>query len=72
MNKDDFLKIFSEIIKVKVDQITGDEALGMTPTWDSFAHVEIMLLLEKEFQIEINEKTMNQFINLNRILQLVN
>ena len=72
LKKDEFLIEFSKIIKVPVDQITENEALGTTPSWDSFAHVEILILLEKEFEIEIDENTLNWYISLNRILKLLN
>ena len=72
MKRNEFLLKFSKIIEIPLDQITENEALGTTPSWDSFAHVEILMLLEKEFEIEINENTMNWYINLNRILKLLN
>jgi len=71
MERNELLNELSKIIGVPVEKITGQEQLGTTPGWDSFAQVEIMLVLEKKFQIKIDEKSMNEFITLDRILKIV-
>jgi acyl carrier protein len=70
MERTELLNELSNILKIPVENISGFEQLGATPSWDSFAHVEIMLLLEKEFNVELNEESMNEFSSMDRILKI--
>lgn len=70
MERTELLNELSNILKIPVENINGFEQLGTTPSWDSFAHVEIMLFLEKEFNVELNEESMNEFSSMDRILKI--
>jgi citrate synthase len=46
-----------EALQVPPDQVTPDLQFGDLPQWDSMGHMEIMILLESSFGVEINADT---------------
>ncbi|MBT5109481.1 MAG: acyl carrier protein [Rhodospirillaceae bacterium] len=49
-------KIFSEILKVSVDQLDDESSPENTPQWDSYAAMDLTLALEDEFGIRLTTK----------------
>ena len=39
--------------------------------WDSLNHLTIMIILENEFQIEINEENMRKFQDMSAIIEII-
>lgn len=70
MNKSELKNQISQILKVSPKDLESTAALGFTESWDSFAHVEIMLLLEEKFLVEMSEVTLEKYSNLKSILDL--
>lgn len=46
-----------EALQVPPEQVTPDLQFGDLPQWDSMGHMEIMILLESSFGVEINADT---------------
>ena len=70
MNKSELINQISQILKVSPKDLDSTADLGLSESWDSFAHVEIMLLLEENFLIEMNEVTIEKYSSLKSILDL--
>ncbi|MGD0027110.1 MAG: acyl carrier protein [Xanthobacteraceae bacterium] len=49
----------------------ADSELGRHPKWDSFSHLNVMLLLEQEFGIVIDDATIDKYSRLSAIDELV-
>lgn len=47
-----------------------DSAITKHPSWDSISHLNVMMLLEEEFGVEINEASIMQFTTLPAIERL--
>ena len=47
----------AEALRVARDSLTAETAFGDIPQWDSLGHMDVMMLLEQEFGIEINADT---------------
>lgn len=60
-------KVLAEAIQVPVESISSDLAFGDLPEWDSLGHMEVMMLLEERFGIEINADTIAQLISIPEI-----
>ena len=43
-----------EALRLPEAQVTPDLAFGDLPQWDSMGHMEVMMLLEERFGVEIN------------------
>ena len=50
-------KLLVEALQVPVNQVNPDLAFGDLPQWDSMGHMEVMMLLEEQFGIEITADT---------------
>jgi acyl carrier protein len=59
--------VLAEAIQVPRDLITPDLAFGDLPQWDSMGHMEVMMLLEQEFGIEINADTIAALVSVPEI-----
>ena len=59
--------ILAEAIQVPLEQISPDLAFGDLPEWDSLGHMEVMMLLEERFGIEINADTIAALISIPEI-----
>jgi acyl carrier protein len=57
MNCEPIQKLISEAIQVPLDQVPPALAFGDLPQWDSMGHMEVMMLLEERYGVEINADT---------------
>lgn len=71
MTHQNLIDTISEILKVPPTDLTPDSALGVTPGWDSMAHVDIMMVLEDRLGIEISEESLESLTTLGSILHLL-
>lgn len=53
-----------EALRVPPDMVTSDLALGDLPQWDSMGHMEVMMLLEQYFGVEINNDTIAELTSI--------
>ena len=60
-------ELLAETIRVPPDMVTPDLAFGDLPQWDSLGHMEIMMRLEEQFNIEINAETIAELISISDI-----
>ena len=49
--------VLAEALQVPADLVTSELAMGDLPQWDSMGHMEVMMLLEQHFGVEINNDT---------------
>lgn len=54
-------------LQVPPDQVSNDLQFGDLPQWDSMGHMEVMILLEAEFGIEINPDTITNLTSFGAI-----
>jgi acyl carrier protein len=59
--------IIAELFKVPPESLNGDSSPDSLPEWDSLAHVQLVMALEKEFQVEIPPDESINFENLKMI-----
>lgn len=46
--------LLAEILTVPPERITSDAGPGSIPTWDSFRHLQIVLALESEYEVQFD------------------
>jgi acyl carrier protein len=63
--------IMAEALRLPVERIGADAAIGTVPNWDSTAHMRLMIALEDEFGIELDESRMVQMTSLAKIRSTV-
>lgn len=59
--------VMAQVLRLPVDRVGADAAIGNVPNWDSTAHMRMMLSLEDAFGIELDEAHMVEMTSLARI-----
>jgi acyl carrier protein len=57
----------AEILRLPVERIGADAAMGSLPHWDSTAHMRMMLALEDEFGIVLDGTQMVEMTSFAKI-----
>jgi acyl carrier protein len=65
--EDKIRAIMAEALRLPVERIGPDAAIGTVPNWDSTAHMRLMIALEDEFGIDLDESRMVEMTSLARI-----
>jgi|TARA_B110000240_G_C13410782_1_gene415083 acyl carrier protein len=65
-------KLVSEALECDEKSLNESSGLNNHAGWDSMGHLTIMMTLEKSYGIEINDKTINQFQSMAKIIALYN
>ena len=61
--------ILAEAFQIPTSEVTPELAFGDLPQWDSMGHMELMILLEERFGIEINADTIAELVSLPAICE---
>ena len=65
-------KVVSEVMDVNIEQINLDTTPENLDEWDSLTHVQLVIELEKEFDIQISpEEGIEHFTSFEEIVQFV-
>jgi len=59
--------VLVEALKVEPELVTLELAFGDIPQWDSMGHMEVMMLLEENFGVEINPDTIATLVSVPEI-----
>lgn len=60
--------LLAEAIQVPPDLVSAELAFGDLPQWDSMGHMEVMMLLEARFGVEINADTIANLTSIPAIV----
>jgi len=63
-------EIVSEVLNISIDQINDDSAYGETPNWDSLNHIDIINELETNYEIQIPDSEIENYMTIKAIIQL--
>jgi acyl carrier protein len=61
--------LLAEAFQVPRTEITPGLAFGDLPQWDSMGHMELMMLLEEQFGVEISTETIAELVSVPAIVQ---
>lgn len=75
MNRDDILNklkdVLEEVLDISCDSITEDSVRQDIEEWDSLAHINVVMELEKELGIKFSLEEINKMIDVKRIIDIV-
>jgi len=57
----------SAVFEIPVKQIKDDSSPDTIDTWDSLKHMNMVVALEEEFQIEFTDDEINKMLNYSSI-----
>jgi acyl carrier protein len=61
--------LLAEALRISPEMATPSLALGDLPQWDSMGHMEVMMLLEERFGVEINNDTIADLTSVTAICE---
>ena len=67
----DIQKILSQILKLKIIEINDQTSIFNTTKWDSLTQIQIIIALEKKFQIKFSQTEifqLNNFMDIKKVL----
>lgn len=70
MPENNVMAIVATVLACDPKDLDEHSALGITAGWDSFAYLNILMALEKEYGIELNEETVNRYKVMSEIIKL--
>jgi|TARA_B100001964_G_C14021519_1_gene504074 acyl carrier protein len=59
--------VMSAVFEIPVKQIKDDSSPDTIDTWDSLKHMNMVVALEEEFQIEFTDDEINKMLNYSSI-----
>lgn len=64
-------KVMAGIFGIDEASINSDSSVNNVETWDSLAHMQLVLALEKEFGIEIEGEKLTEIISYQLIVETI-
>ncbi len=68
---DEIRVIMAQALRLPVERIGPDAAIGTVPNWDSTAHMRMMIALEDAFGIDLDESRMVEMTSFAKIRSVV-
>lgn len=56
LNEETLKLVMSTMLKVDISMISDDSSMDSIPSWDSLAHMNLVLALEEEFNVSIPDE----------------
>ncbi len=66
-NLDQIRELLSQALQLPLEQIHPELAFGDYPQWDSMGHMEVMMLLEEHYGVEVNSDTIGALTSIPEI-----
>ena len=66
---DKVLNVTSTIIKVPSNQLSEESSMGNPNNWDSVAHVQLIVQLEKVFDVSFEFDELEHLVSIKTIVQ---
>jgi acyl carrier protein len=63
--------VIAQALKIRPEEVRDDLEYGSIESWDSLAHVSLMLQIESEYDAEIDEDTMVELTSVRAIKDYV-
>tara|TARA_B100000035_G_scaffold234763_1_gene203034 strand:+ start:770 stop:988 length:219 start_codon:yes stop_codon:yes gene_type:complete len=67
MNKKNIIEIVSKHVKVSADKIKDESSTETIDTWDSLAHIRIIMELEKLTNIKIQTSDFGEYNSIKKL-----
>ena len=65
----DIRKIMGEVWEISPDQIPPDASFNDIVQWDSIGHVNLLIALEKEYNINIDFETLTKLVSISAVIE---
>lgn len=62
--RDALVEAIAAALQCDADGFSEGSGLGKHPRWDSLGHITIMVMLERDFGVEVNEENVSLLITI--------
>jgi acyl carrier protein len=63
--------LMAEVLQVSADKITDDLTIKDLDTWDSLAHMELVAVIEEQYELSLHAEDMVAMISVAKIREIV-
>lgn len=71
-NLDNHIKnVMSAVFEIPIDEIDNNTSPDNVSSWDSLKHMNLVVALEEEYEIEFVEEEIEEMMNLSQIISIV-
>ena len=64
-------KIISQVFNVPIENINDESSSDDIETWDSLKHMNMVLALEEEFNVQFGEEQILEMLNVGLIIEIL-
>ena len=64
-------KIISQVFNVPIENINDESSSDDIETWDSLKHINMVLALEEEFNVQFGEEQVLEMLNVGLIIEIL-
>ena len=64
-------KIISQVFNVPIEDINDESSSDDIETWDSLKHMNMVLALEEEFNVQFGEEQILEMLNVGLIIEII-
>ena len=64
-------KIISQVFNVPIENINDESSSDDVETWDSLKHMNMVLALEEEFNVQFGEEQVLEMLNVGLIIEIL-
>ena len=64
-------KIISQVFNVPIENINDESSSDDIETWDSLKHMNMVLALEEEFNVQFGEEQIFEMLNVGLIIEIL-
>jgi len=61
----------ASILECSSDELTDNASILTVPSWDSMAHIQLIVFLNEKYGVDIDEDNIERFSNFHEIMRLV-
>lgn len=67
--KERVLRVVGQIMEVPESSLSLDSSPDTVPEWDSLKHMNLVLALEEEFEVQFSDQQIVQMVTVSKILE---
>ncbi len=64
-------KVMGDVFNIGVDSINNDSSPDNIENWDSLKHMNLIVALEEEFEVEFDDEEIDESMNYTLILKIL-
>ena len=64
-------KIISQVFNIPIENINDESSSDDIETWDSLKHMNMVLALEEEFNVQFGEEQVLEMLNVGLIIEIL-